>query len=970
MRFCISSILLCIYCTAGAQLVFETYTPANGLVDTKITRIVQDAYGRLLFLTRDGFSIFDGKQFDNYTQINGTTVGIVDDAAVMPDSSIRLFAFSYYGITVGKSKVTIDTVMSRNVAEISNVFSMGPGKYIVASNSGFYRYTNNQYKKIIPKDTSMANTLSNTDYSTVLGKWLLWNKANKNKTYTTYLYNTETNVFTDRLIENAANVLQTANQQDIFVTEQSSIYHLNNTALQNGKLVKEIPAFAKWLPKNIIFYTVYFDRENNVWFFYTKGLMKLNMLTGEKQNYNWQDGFLSGVTSMYQDKELNYWFIASGKGIQKLIKTRLTAVKQFNNKNFENTFYCTPTDNDEVYVKTNRNQWLVKNSGTNQLAADNNKGGGFSFYWNNSNWFYDDKIKSIYTNNGQKKIQIPSGVSSTNNILYSTRINFDSKKNALLAGSNFILLSKNIDAAAVALPYFTDNMVADETDTYYAFCRSNHVATYQLQNDRLVEKTKFMYSPLSARCALHWNKDTFWIGTRHYGIEVVKVNTNKLTVLGTITRAKGMSNDFVSTLIRIDDSTVAAGTASGLDIITLKNKDTIVERAGARSNNYEAIGQLAKAGGLLYAVTENANLYAYKLTGNKKSNYQPNAWLKEITVNGLQINDSVNSFGYNKNNFRFAVAAPSFIDNNNISFHFILNGAGRNWQQNSSNNIFEINNLEPGDYALEAVVQYPGKMYNDKKLSYHFSINKPYWKNWWVLLSVLLFAVALIGYIVRNYYQRKLAKQKAELEKQKAIEQERTRISTDMHDDFGANLSRIKFLSEKIKFQPQEKELLDNDLSKISNYSDEMAEKMNEIVWALNKKYDSLGDLVAFSRSYAVDYLSAHNIHLHFIGSELTERKIPGEVRRNVFLVLKESLHNVVKHAKATEVIIEFTATEKLGLHISDNGRGIDMNNIRPFANGLENMKKRITSIGGSITIENNKGTAIYLSIPLQPAAK
>jgi signal transduction histidine kinase len=965
MRFYITSILLCIYCAAGAQLAFETYTPANGLVDTKITRIVQDAYGRLLFLTRDGFSIFDGKKFDNYTQINGTTVGIVDDAAIMPDSSMRLFAFSYCGITVGKSNVSIDTVMSRNVAEISSVFSMGHDKYIAASNSGFYWYFNNEYKKVIPKDTSMANALSNTDYSTVLGKWLLWNKANKNNTYTTYLYNTETNIVTDRLIDNAAKVLQTANQQDIFVTEQSGIYYLNNTALQNGKLVKEIPVFAKWLPKNIMFRSVYFDRENNVWLFYTQGLMKLNMLTGEKENYNWQDGFLPGVTSMYQDKELNYWFIASGKGIQKLIQTRLTAVKQFNNKIFENTFYCLPTDNDEVYVKTNRNQWLVKNSSINQLAADNNKGGGFSFYWNNSNWFYDDKTKAIYTNNKQKKLQIPSGIYSTNNILYSARINFDGKKNALLAGNYFTLLSKNIGATAVALPYFTDNMVADETNTYYAFCRSNHIATYQLENDRLVEKTKFIYSPLSTRCALHWNKDTFWIGTRHYGIQVVKVTANKLTVLGTINRAKGMSNDFVSTLLRIDDNTIAAGTASGLDIITLKHKDTIVERAGARSNNYEAIGQLAKAGDILYAVTENTNLYAYKLKGNEKSNYQPNAWLKEIAVNGLQVNDSVNSFSYNKNNFRFAVAAPSFIDNNNISFHFILNGAGRNWQQNTNNNIFEINNLDPGDYTLEAAVQYPGKMYADKKLTYHFSINKPYWKNWWFLLSVLLVAVALIGYIVRNYYQRKLAKQKAELEKQRAIEQERTRISTDMHDDFGANLSRIKFLSEKIKFQKQQDENLNTDLTKISSYSDEMAEKMNEIVWALNQRYDSLGDLIAFSRSYASEYLSAHNIHLNFTGSDLPDIKINGELRRNIFLVLKESLHNIVKHAHAAAVTIVFNTEKNLLLTISDNGKGIDTNTIRPFANGLENMKKRIASVNGTISFQNNNGTIIFITVPI-----
>jgi signal transduction histidine kinase len=99
--------------------------------------------------------------------------------------------------------------------------------------------------------------------------------------------------------------------------------------------------------------------------------------------------------------------------------------------------------------------------------------------------------------------------------------------------------------------------------------------------------------------------------------------------------------------------------------------------------------------------------------------------------------------------------------------------------------------------------------------------------------------------LVRFYYSRKTEKQRLILEKERAVEKERTRIATDMHDDFGAGLSRIKFISEKIKLKSENESQL-NDLSKISDYSDEMAEKMNEIVWALNERYDSLEDLSKF----------------------------------------------------------------------------------------------------------------------------
>jgi signal transduction histidine kinase len=147
-----------------------------------------------------------------------------------------------------------------------------------------------------------------------------------------------------------------------------------------------------------------------------------------------------------------------------------------------------------------------------------------------------------------------------------------------------------------------------------------------------------------------------------------------------------------------------------------------------------------------------------------------------------------------------------------------------------------------------------------------------------------------------------------------------------------------------------------------------MAEKMNEIVWALNQRYDSLGDLVSFCRSYASEYLQDKNIRFSFAAGEQGEEKIQGEVRRNIFLVIKEALRNIVKHAGATEVSISFarnTEKNKLTVIITDNGKGIDIKNIRPFANGLENMKKRMADINGDFSIKNENGTEISIMVPV-----
>jgi signal transduction histidine kinase len=144
-----------------------------------------------------------------------------------------------------------------------------------------------------------------------------------------------------------------------------------------------------------------------------------------------------------------------------------------------------------------------------------------------------------------------------------------------------------------------------------------------------------------------------------------------------------------------------------------------------------------------------------------------------------------------------------------------------------------------------------------------------------------------------------------------------------------------------------------------------MAEKMNEIVWALNKRYDSLDDLVSFTRAYAADYLQDKNIRLVFNSGTIVNKKIHGEVRRNIFMVIKEALHNVVKHAGASVVTIEFKEQDILMVSIGDNGKGIDLQHIRPFANGIDNMKKRMDSIGGQIQFSGDGGTLIIMQVPV-----
>jgi signal transduction histidine kinase len=245
-------------------------------------------------------------------------------------------------------------------------------------------------------------------------------------------------------------------------------------------------------------------------------------------------------------------------------------------------------------------------------------------------------------------------------------------------------------------------------------------------------------------------------------------------------------------------------------------------------------------------------------------------------------------------------------------------------------------------------------------------IHPPWWQT---LLFRLIAACLILGLLiigVRSYYQRKLEKQRINLEKQQAVEKERTRIATDIHDDLGSGLSRIRYLGEIVKLKTSRQQNILPDIEKISDFSDEMVDKMNEIVWALNEKNDSLEAIISYTRSFAVEYLSNNTIECKVnLPDEIPHHIIKGETRRNIFLSVKECLHNITKHSGATEVEMGILVKDHFVIRIHDNGRGINWEKLRPFSNGIMNIKKRMKDSGGTVDFKNENGTTIVLSIPL-----
>jgi signal transduction histidine kinase len=475
----------------------------------------------------------------------------------------------------------------------------------------------------------------------------------------------------------------------------------------------------------------------------------------------------------------------------------------------------------------------------------------------------------------------------------------------------------------------------------------------------------------SPRCMAIARNEILWIGTRYSGLMGFEYKNKQLKKLYHFQTQNGLTDNFVTSLACDPNDNIIIGTQTGIDrLAKTQNTAYHLENITKSNNIFAFISYVwTNLRSEAFALTNTGVVFQVEPVVSPDMVSGPELLIEEIKVNGKQVlfNSTPPQLKYDQRNISFSIAAPTFIDERQVKYCYLLSGSGNNeWSDTSSVADINLLNLSPGNYTLRVKAFFPSTSYSSKEKEFTFRILPPWWQT---VLFRLIAASSVMGLLIigfRFYYSNKLRRQKAVLERKQAIEKERTRIATDMHDDLGAGLSRIKFLSETIGIKKLKQEPIEDDITSIRQYSHEMIDKMGEIVWALNEKNDSLSDLLAYTRSYAVEYLSQNGIHCTVEApDEFPSAFVSGEFRRNIYLAVKEALHNIVKHAEANHVFLRFKIRNGLHITVQDDGRGFDAENIKPYSNGLTNMQKRMKDLGGSFEIESSNGTTINLSAPL-----
>ncbi len=331
---------------------------------------------------------------------------------------------------------------------------------------------------------------------------------------------------------------------------------------------------------------------------------------------------------------------------------------------------------------------------------------------------------------------------------------------------------------------------------------------------------------------------------------------------------------------------------------------------------------------------------------------------------------------YNENFFGFEIAALIFENPSENKYAYKLEGLNEDWVFIDKRRSLDFSYIEPGEYILKVKATNEDNIWSDEVVIAKIKIIPPFWKTAWFIALTIFISIFIIVMIVRSYIRKKYQERIAALEKEKLILEERTKtrdkIARDLHDDLASTVSSAGlFLHSAKQLIKKDVETAQQYLEKSSSILNEAEQSMSDIVWSVSPSYDTLHNLSLRIKILAGELCEANEINLHFESSGEMELPISEDIRRNLYLAVKEVLANAVKHSKAKELKIAVEIVNgKIAFEISDNGKGFSFESKEEKlgGNGLKNIRKRCNEIGAEVEIFSkiNEGTKVRIEYNLQ----
>ncbi|MCX6252353.1 MAG: triple tyrosine motif-containing protein [Bacteroidetes bacterium] len=332
--------------------------------------------------------------------------------------------------------------------------------------------------------------------------------------------------------------------------------------------------------------------------------------------------------------------------------------------------------------------------------------------------------------------------------------------------------------------------------------------------------------------------------------------------------------------------------------------------------------------------------------------------LESLEINGKNVSLEKNSdpdhpriLSAGQNNLLFHYTGICFQDVEQMLFRYKMEGYDKDWIMAGTGREARYTNLPPGKYRF--VFQVSNRsIWLAQESSMWLIIRPLFWKTWWFITMVIL-VTGFILFSIYRYRVRELLR----------LERLRTRIATDLHDDIGSTLSSISILSD-ILLQQVENPKSAKMLGTIGTNAHKMLEKIDDIIWVVNPTNDKFQNLGLRIREFAIPLFESKNIrHEIIFDKQMNTLQLPMEIRRNIYLIAKETINNAIKYSECKSVKILFRQQHHgFIMEISDDGKGFNPD-VLTSRNGIKNMKLRTGQIHSQIDIKSALGEGTQITV-------
>jgi signal transduction histidine kinase/streptogramin lyase len=475
-------------------------------------------------------------------------------------------------------------------------------------------------------------------------------------------------------------------------------------------------------------------------------------------------------------------------------------------------------------------------------------------------------------------------------------------------------------------------------------------------------------------------KGGLWVGTLGGGLG--RFQGGRIKFLG---RSDGLADDVVSQLVEDNAGWLWIGGSRGLARVRPGEVEAVLEGRKQRmplthygqpdglANVQCSVGSQPSAwrtpdGRLRFATSR--GVVSFDPTALPMNLRPPPLVLESVMVDGVQASRQSNlrlAHDFRKLEFRYA--AMSLAAPEKVLFHRRLLGFDEGWIEDGKTRTASYPRLPPGQYTFQFTACNNDAVWNDEILSLRFEVIPAVWQTLSFKVTMAIGFAAVVGGSVLLAARLRMRRKLARLEQANALERERTRISRDLHDDLGARLTQMALLTDLAADDPTASQDLRGQIRNVATQARGAVQSLDETVWMINPQKDTLAHVIGYVARYAEQFfLPTPILCRQDICRQPPECMMPGKLRRDILMLVKEALNNVLKHSQAAEVWLRIAVRgSAMRITVRDNGRGFEPTAANPRRHGLENMLRRAESAGIKVTVRSRpgRGTLVALRVKL-----